>query len=190
MEITPTMENLTQEMLKKEIGDTIIGYVRERKYAMTNNAKGDLGAMKMIFLLDENIMYIEYEKSDTIRMSRIDKIPGELLKMEENNDDVKNVLGDKCSSIRLEYKDSRYGLETRSTHYFNPKYRLNKEAYQNHKYGYWNLFVDKSGSISVRNEDNLYPIYKSVMEAFSIEEKEVSDELFKISEGKVIKSMD
>ena len=76
-------------------------------------------------------------------------------------------------------------------YYYNPKYKLNKQAYSNHKSGFWNLFVNESGSISVRNEVVHKPLYTSIMEAFQIIEKKIPEDLFEIDiENKFVKEVE
>ena len=55
----------------QELGNKMIGYVKEDKYVMIDSTRGKLGATKTIVLLDVGIAYQESEKSDTIYKSRI-----------------------------------------------------------------------------------------------------------------------
>jgi len=181
-------DNLAKELLVKELGSTLIGKVKEDKYLMYQNSSGDLGTTKIIYLLKENTGYVEYEKSDTIWQFNIDEEPGELLEVTKNTNDKKLILGDSCGSVTIRYIPKQSYVEQIScTYYFNPKYKLNPKFYQNHKDSYWNLFVNESKSISVRNEVMNYPHYKSIYQAQKIIVKNIKETEFNLPKNKIIK---
>ncbi|NQZ45414.1 MAG: hypothetical protein HRT65_13980 [Flavobacteriaceae bacterium] len=161
---------------------------------MAMNNKGSIGWTKQIILLDENVLYFECEKLDTIYKYPLDKEASKLIRIHKNEGDNLIILGDECPSLTLDYEmtdPNSIFSSNQGKYYYNPKYKLNKEAYANHRVGFWNLFVNESGSISVRNEVVQKPLFKSVMEAFQIIEKKIPDELFEIdTKNKVIKESD
>ena len=158
------------------------------------NNKGSIEWTKQIILLDENVLYFECEKLDTIYKYPLDKEASKLIRIHKNEGDNLIILGDECPSLTLDYEmtdPNSIFSSNQGKYYYNPKYKLNKEAYANHRVGFWNLFVNESGSISVRNEVVQKPLFKSVMEAFQIIEKKIPDELFEIdTKNKVIKESD
>ena len=178
------LQNVPKELLIQEFGDTLIGYVQENRYIMKSNTSGDSGEQTLLMLMDENSIYFVQEKSDTIYRYPIDKGTEELLDVHKIKDETKVILGDVCPAVVLNTKnndsESPFTVSL-GRYYYNPKYKLNKEAYRNHKSGHWNAFVNESGAISVRNEVRHEPIYKSVMEAFKIIPKKIPDELFDIN---------
>ena len=178
------LETIPQELLIQEFGDTLVGYVQERRYIMKSNTKGAIGSQTMIMLMDENLVYLIQEKSDTIFKYPMDKVQEKLLEVHKIKDETITVLGDPCPALILNTKnmnqESPFTVSL-GKYYYNPKYKLNKDAYKNHKSGHWDSFVNESGAISVRNEVRHEPLYKSVMEAFLILPKEIPDELFDIN---------
>ncbi|WP_430427346.1 hypothetical protein [Maribacter litoralis] len=180
----PLIENVPEELLVQEFGDTLIGYVQEKRYLMKSNTSGATGDQTLIMMMDENLIYYVQEKSDTIFRYPINKVEEELLDIHKIQDETKIVLGDVCPAVILNTKnndsESPFTVSL-GKYYYNPKYKLNKKAYENHKSGHWNLFVNESGAISVRNEVRHEPIYKSIMEAFLILPKEIPDVLFDIN---------
>lgn len=180
----PLLENISEELLVREFGDTLIGYVQENRYIMESNTSGASGGQTLLMLMDENLIYFIQEKSDTIFAYPIDKSEDELLDIHKIKNETKTILGDVCPALILNTKSKNPQSPftvTLGRYYYNPKYKLNKKAYQNHNSGHWNSFVNESGAISVRNEVRREPIYKSVMEAFLILPKEIPNELFDIT---------
>jgi len=180
---------IPQEYLENEIGDSFIGKVKENKYLMIQNTNGIHGNYKAIMLLDEGIGYEIYEKSDMIYRFSLLENPDELIEVALNEDDSKVILEDTCKSVTIKYKPSGTSdvIEyVEAKYYFNSNYKLSKEKYKNHNYSFWNKFVDKSGSISVRNEILTYPLYETVYQAVEIIEKEIAEEEFEIDVNKII----
>lgn len=177
------VESVPNELLIKEFGDSLVGYVQENRYIMKSNTRGASGEQTFLMLMDQNLVYFVQEKSDTIYRYPINQVKEELLEVHKIKDETKIILGDACPAIVLNTKNvdpKNPFTVTLGKYYYNPKYKLNKEAYKNHKSGHWNAFVNESGAISVRNEVRHEPIYKSVMEAYLILPKEIPDELFNI----------
>ncbi len=178
------LQNVPNELLIQEFGDTLIGYVQEDRYIMKTNNSGASGEQTLLMLMDENLIYFIQEKSDTIYRYPIDVEKEELLDVHTIKDETKVILGDVCPALVLNTKnndpESPFTVSL-GRYYYNPKYKLSKKAYKNHKSGHWNAFVNESGAISVRNEVRYEPIYKSVMEAFKILPKKIPDELFNVS---------
>lgn len=185
------IKNLPKEALAKEMGDTLVGYIQENKYAMTFNTKGELGANKTIVLLAEGYSYMDFAKSDTIYKSKLDKEPGSLLKFRHNPEDKKSILGDLCESITINYEATPGSFyKTRNAkYYFNTKYTLNPNMYKNHKENFWHLFVGESKSITVRNEVEYLSLFKSTQQAYKIVKKKIPDDFFKIDKTKFIKEL-
>ena len=74
-----------------------------------------------------------------------------------------------------------------NTLYFSPKYRLNKEKYKDYGNGFWNDYVKETGAISIRNETEYTPFFKSISKAVSIMEKEIPNSLFEPNSNKPLK---
>ena len=101
----------------------------------------------------------------------------------------KIILNESCQSISLSYKSQdpeSYFTETYGTYYFNPKYKLNSKLYKNYTDGFWNLYVEESEAISLRNEIELRPLLRAVQEANSIRKEELSNTLFEPNKEKII----
>ncbi len=82
-------KNIPISLLEREMGTTFSAYVKEDKYIMTYNSKGDLGWSKTIIRLDEGYGYIEYEKSDTIYKYSLNDNKNKLIKVSRNSMDQK-----------------------------------------------------------------------------------------------------
>lgn len=176
---------VTNEMLNEHYGNWMIGFVQENRYLMYAPLDSK-DTTKIFYFLETSDGYVEKTNSDTIEHFRIDEAPGTLRKIELVNS-TKLILGDKCKAVKIEYTPKEGYIEKVSgVYYFNPKYKLNSKYYINHKESFWNLFVEKSGSISVRNEITYFPFFKSVYEATNIIEQEIDDELFKLNPNKYI----
>ncbi len=176
--------------LEVQMGDSFDAFIKEDKYIMVYNAKGELGAMKTIVRLDEGFSYLIYEQSDTIYKSRLDSRKNKLLALRRVNNEKKEVLGELCEYVILDYETNEpntFFKIVRGKHFFNPKYALNAEKYRNYTSGFWNLYVNESQAISIRNEHEYEGLYKSVSFATVIEEKKIPDELFLMDNDKIIK---
>ena len=193
IEYEPIANNISEKSLVEEMGDSLIAYIQEHRYLMIFNTKSDLGVNKIFVSLEEGYAYIDYEQSDTIYKYKINKKSGALLKYEHTPNDKKKILDNICESITINYQpsdtDNSYEVR-RAKYYFDPRYKLNAKAYANHNENFWNLFVNKSNSISVRNEVEYYPIYRSVQQAVKVIEKILPDQIFLIDTNKYIKEIE
>ncbi|GEM_PF-1047401 len=181
----PLDSRLTSQLLTEYYGNRTIGLVQEKRYLMyvPLNSKDTL---KIYYFLETCDGYIDRPNSDTIDHFNIDETPGILTKY-ELVDAEKLILGDKCKAVSIEYKPKEdYIDKVSGIYYFNPKYKLNKKYYVNHGESFWNLFVAKSGSISVRNEITYYPLYKAIYQASKIIEQKIDNNLFKLNPKKYI----
>ncbi|WP_396632584.1 hypothetical protein [Maribacter sp. R86514] len=184
-------ESLPTSMLEREFGTSFTAYVKEDRYAMIYHGKGQQGWMKIIVRLDEGYSYTEFEKLDTITKSKFGTKKNDLIKFERNQNDKKIILGEKCESITLQYKpkDSlSFFTEMRGKYFFNPKYKLNAKRYSEYTDGFWNLFVKESNAISIRNETEYFPLFKSIEEVTSIEEKNIDKAVFEPNPNKTLKT--
>ncbi|AXT59168.1 hypothetical protein D1816_01990 [Aquimarina sp. AD10] len=185
----PINPNIPKNYLSTELGDTFTAFVKEDRYAMIYHGKGELGWMKIIVRLDQGYSYTEYEKKDTITKTKFGLEKEKLLEFNHNLDDQKKVLGELCESITINYQPlgSEAFFETfRGKYYFNPKYKLNPKLYESYTDGFWHLFVKESNSISIRNETEFFPLFKTIQEAISINEKEIPLKMFEPNSSKVI----
>ncbi len=181
--------NISKDYLYTELGNSFTAYVQEDRYAMIYHGKGQLGWMKIIVRLDQGYSYTEYEKKDTISKTKFGLEKNKLLEFNRNSDNKKEVLGELCESITIEYKpsDPKSFFQTyKGKYYFNPKYKLNSDLYKNYTDGFWNLFVKESKSISIRNETEFYPLFKANQEAVSIDKKKIPTKIFEPNNQKVI----
>ncbi|WP_299215746.1 hypothetical protein [uncultured Aquimarina sp.] len=184
----PINKSIPVEYLEKEMGTSFSAYVQEDRYAMIYHAEGTQGWMKIIVALKEGYSYTEYEKSDTIIKTKFGTEKEELVEFKRNTD-KKEVLNELCESVTINYKPlepDAYVEMIKGTYYFNPKYKLNAKFYKNYTDGFWNLFVNEAKSISIRNETEFYPLFKTIQEVTLIEEKKIPDEVFELNASKVI----
>ncbi|MGX1929611.1 hypothetical protein [Flagellimonas sp. 2504JD4-2] len=183
-------QNISTEYLEKEIGKSFTAHVKEDRYSMIYNADGTNGWMKIIVRLDKGYYYTEFEKQDTITKTKFAPEKRELFLFERNHAEKKEVLDELCESVTIVHhpgEEIPFAQEIRGTHYFSPKYRLNKEKYKDYGNGFWNRYVNESGAISIRNETEYVPFFKSISEAVSIEEKQIPDSLFEPNRDKPLK---
>ncbi|WP_394751261.1 hypothetical protein [Spongiimicrobium salis] len=183
--------NLPISVLEREFGKSFTAYVKEDRYAMIYHGEGQNGWMKTIVRLDQGYSYTEFEKLDTIVKTKFGSEKNNLMKFDRNANNKKEILEETCESVTLEYKPmdpNSFFSEMRGTYYFNPKYKLNAALYSEYTDGFWNLFVKESQSISIRNETEFYPLFKSIQEAISIEEKSMDDSIFEPNPNKVLKT--
>jgi len=183
--------NIPDGFLETQMGDSFDAFVKEDKYIMIYNGKGEFGGWKNIIRLDEGFSYLIYDKSDTIYKSPLDKENGTLLTLKKITDEKKEVLGELCDYIILDYKVSdpnTFFSISRGKHYFNPKYALNVDKYKNYNSGFWNQYVGLANAISLRNEHEYEGLFKSISYATSIEPQRIPDEMFLMDKSKIIKT--
>jgi hypothetical protein len=189
IEYQPLNPNIPKEYLETELGKSFTAYVKEDRYAMIYHATGQKGWMKIIVRLDQGYSYTEFEKSDTIVKTKFGIEKAELTAFKRNTDVKKVILDELCESVTIEYKptdpDSFYQT-FKGKYYFDPRHKLNVNLYKNYTDGFWNLFVEESESISIRNETEFSPLFKVVEEATSIEKKETPFAMFEPNELKII----
>lgn len=183
-------DKLSKNILIQEMGDSIVAYIKSDKFILMHNTKGKLGNKRTIFLLKEGYGYIDFEKSDTIMKFGLSKKSGELIKFSRNYKDKRHILNELCESITIEFKTIKNDLvqEHRGKYYFSSKkQRLDPKFYKNYKNNYWNLFVQESESISLRNEIEYFPAFKFVQQAYAIVKREIPDSIFQINKNKHVK---
>lgn len=183
-------QNIPDGFLETQMGDSFDAFVKEDKYLMIYNTKGELGTIKTLIRLDEGYSYLIAEKSDTIYKSPLDNEKDKLLKLVKITDNKKEILGEMCDFVVLEYETNNpdnFFKISRGKHYYNPKYKLNPEKYKNHISGFWNQYVDAAQAISIRNEHEYEGLFKSVSYATEIEQQSIPDDMFMIDNTKIIK---
>lgn len=182
---------LSEQILIKEMGDSLSVYIKEDKFAMIHNTKGKLGAKRTVFLLNEGFGYVDFEKSDTILKINLNEESGKLLRFDKSRDDKRVVLGNLCESLTIEFesidKKDLFRKHTGKYYYTSEKYRLNPKFYINYKSNFWNLYVQESGAISLRNEIEYFPLFRFVQEAYASVKRKLPDSIFEINEKKYIK---
>ncbi|GHC59018.1 hypothetical protein [Ulvibacter litoralis] len=182
-------ENISAKYLEYAIGDSFTAYIQEDRYIMIYNSKTEQGWSKSTIRLDEGYSYTEYEKSDTIYRSKLNSSSDILIEIKKHPNQKKMILGEMCPSITLKYESTDPNTPfkiTDGTHYYSPKYKLNSEKYKNFTSGFWNLFVNESESVSIRNEHIYTGFFKSISEATKIQEKKISDDLFTLNSDKIL----
>jgi len=185
----PMNQKIPIAYLEKEMGSSFTAYVQEDRYLMKYHAEGENGWMKIIVDLKEGYTYTESEKQDTISKTKFGINTDKLINFARNIEDKKQLLGEECESISISYEpsDPRAFYQTfNGKYYFNPKYKLNAKLYENYSDGFWNLYVKEAQSISVRNETEFYPLFRSIQEAVSIEEKVIPDDMFDLDPTKYV----
>jgi len=193
IEYMVTYETLSPDIyvsyLEKEIGTSFTAYIQEDRFAMIYHATGEQGWMKAIIRLDENYTYIEYEKSDVIVKTKFGSQDYKFIALRRNLKDQKEVLGELCESVSIEYNDQNsdpFYKNFKGTYYFNPKYKLNTKLYKNYTEGLWNLITEETGTISLRNESEYGNLFKSVEQATAIEQKSIPNAMFEPNAAKKV----
>ncbi len=182
-------DNIDTAMLAKELGDSCTAYIKPDKYALIYNAKGSSGWMKVIVNLNEGFSYTEYQNNDTITKEDISVVKEKLLIFERDLEPKKDILGEECSSITMSYEplnSEEFYTSITGTYHYNPKYSLDTELYKNNKSGFWNLYVNEAKAISLRNEIEFSPYFKSIQEAVSIVQQPIDESHFIVNTDKTI----
>lgn len=189
IEYTVINDAIPVDYLETEMGTSFTAYIQEDRYAMIYHGTGEMGWSKNIVLLKEGYSYTEFENSDTIYKSKFGLGNEKLIEFKRNKDDKIEILGEVCESVTIDFEPNdpkSFYTKRKGKFYFNPRYRLNPELYENYTDGFWNLFVNESKSISIRNEIEYYPIYKVIQEANTIKQQKVSNDVFTLSKDKYI----
>lgn len=178
--------NIADKVIQDIIGGEMIGIVSENKYKVINiNQEGDT-LVGYYDLLDQKVYY-DYENRDTIWWYSLNEAPGELISIQRNEKPQKEIMGKERESVTIRYLSKEaYIDEFEGTYYFHPDYHLNRAAYSSHKENFWNLFVNETGAISIRNEVIARPLYTALYEAYEIKERDVSESEFEMDKNKVI----
>ena len=167
-------------------GDHMVGVVAEDFYKVTSTRSGKDSVIVYYHLLDDKVYYDD-RKKDTIFWSPLSKEPGRLISLTRNKMPKKEVLGEERESVTIEYEVNGRAIKNfEGTFYFHPDYRLKKSSYKGHKMDFWNLFVNETGSISIRNEVYARPLYHSIYEAYKIERRTVLQEEFDMDPNKPV----
>ncbi len=167
-------------------GNSMTGIVKEKRYKTITESLG-MGISTTYYDLEDKKVYMESSESDTIWWYPLDEEPGELVSVQRNKEEKKFLFDGLRESVTIEYIPNNPNIERIvGTYYFLPDHKLNKELYANHKYGFWNLFINESGSISIRNEMYIYPLAKSISQVTDIEEREVPDSELEFDKTKVL----
>ena len=167
-------------------GDTFVGIVKEDKYKTVSTSEAE-GTTTTIYDLRAKKIFIENSESDTVKWYPLDEEAGELISIERNKAEKKVLFDAERESITIEYIPKETFIEKIvSTHYFMPEHKLNKELYADHKVNFWHLFINESGSISIRNEGYIYPFFKRTDQVTKIEERDVSYSELEYDKTKVL----
>jgi len=184
---------ISKNNLIKQMGDSVVAYLKEDKFVLLHNSKGKLGKRKTIFLLNEGFNYVDYEKSDTIMRFNLNKISGKLLNFNRNLHENKPILNELCESITIEFESTNkedFFQKHKGKYYFSANnYKLNPKYYRNYESNFWNLFVKESTSISLRNEVEYYPLFKSIQQVYGTIKRKIPDSVFQLNKNKYIKIM-
>ncbi|MEQ9266927.1 MAG: hypothetical protein RLN81_16995 [Balneolaceae bacterium] len=167
-------------------GNSLVGVVKEYKYKTITISESE-GTTITYYDLREKKVYIESSMSDTVKWYPLDEEPGELISIQRNKAEKKYLFDELRESVTLEYiPDDPYVERIVSTHYFMPEHKLNKKVYAEHKLNFWHLFINESGSISIRNEAFVYPFLKRVDQVTNIDERVVDDSELEFDKSKVL----
>lgn len=167
-------------------GNSMVGIVQEKRYKTITKSLG-LGVITTYYDLETKRVYMESSESDTVKWYPLDEEPGELISVQRNKEEQKYLFGELRESVTIEYLPKETFIDRIvGTYYFHPDHKLNKELYANHKYGFWNQFINESGSISIRNESYAYPLFKSIAQVTNIEEREVLDSELEFDKTKIL----
>ena len=167
-------------------GNSLVGVVKEDKYKTVTESETQ-GTITTFYDLRAKKIYIEISKSDTVKWYPLDQVDGKLISIQKNREEKKFLLGSLRESVTLEYiPDDPYLERIVSTHYFMPEHKLNKELYENHKTSFWHLFINESGSISIRNESTVYPFLKRIDQVIEIKERKVSYDELEYDKSKIL----
>ena len=179
-------KRIPDEVFQNFIGESMIGIVKEDYYkTISINKQGD--SILMYFDLTGLKIYYDDRSLDTIYWYPLDANPGELIDVVRNEKPKKKILGEERESITIKYiSDDPYIDEYEGTYYFHPDYQLNRTLYKNHKESFWNLFVNETGAISIRNEIKAAPLYSVIYEAYEIVERDILMNEFELDSNKVI----
>ncbi|MEM9824305.1 MAG: hypothetical protein AAF985_24685, partial [Bacteroidota bacterium] len=125
---------------------------------------------------------------DTIYQYSLEESSGELLEFRRDKTPRKVILGDSCESVFIRYFPRlEPGItEVQVRYYFHPKYRADPRFYKKHKISFWNLFIEETGAISLRNEVINYPRYKVLYKAEEIIEQPIEEKAFEINPNKTV----
>ncbi len=173
--------------LSRQLGDELVFYIAEDKYAMVRNTGGHFGTTITTYLLDEGIGFIEYEKSDTLYKFDITRTSEKLIDVSSIITDQATILNRKCHSIEISYSPQNGMVEeVRTKFYFDPNIKLNQKKYKKHKEGFMDVYAEKTGAISLKNEILNKGFFSSVQEAVTITPQKMEDRQFLPDSEKII----
>lgn len=161
--------------------DTIRVHIKQDRYKKVYNS---INQKSVIYLPDLNKIYSLEELSKFVSIIDASKVASINLNFPEPNllnvDSIKFVKGIPCNTLKLSWENlgDEWYFYNKETAVIDP------ELYENHNHEYLNQVLRATGSYPlemVKSMDNVISIRMSLI---SVEEGEVSDDLFKIPELK------
>ena len=138
-----TYVDKTGEMSKKDakkfMGDQQTWTISGGRYTSLMNGMMPIA----VYWPGNDTLYMHIGGMESLWWINAKENPDQLVKweIEENAEKIKGVM---CNKMVIQAEK-----ETQ-TIYYNPKIKLNAELYQNHNYGFWNLYTEKAGGLAYR----------------------------------------
>ena len=177
------MKDQIFEKLKKngDYYDTLKVFVKHNQYKKTDNS---VNPISVIYAPEQNTVYILEEGFDNAILIDASKVTTLNLNLPEPSlhyvDSIKHISNIPCDILKLSWEG--FGDEW---YFFNRDIAaIDPKLYENHNYNYLNTILNSTGSYPLEIVKSLDGMISTTMSLVSIEERELSDELFKILELK------
>ena len=156
------------DMMSSFMGNELTYYLKGNQYKTVTNG---LFKITQVYTGGDTLYNI-IQGTDMLFWIDVTKNPYELIEYNFKKN-AKKINGKKCNLITI--KTSKDYTE----YYYDSDLKLSYENFKNHKYGFWNLYLEKTGSIANKtiNEDSEIYLELTIKE---IIEEELSNALFEI----------
>ena len=171
------------EKLKKDgdYYDTLKVFIKNSQYKKIDNSANP---KSVIYAPEQNTVYVLEAGFDHAVVIDASKVTTLNLNLPEPSlhyvDSIKHITNVACDILKLSWDD--FGEEW---YFFNKDVAtIDPKLFENHNYNYLNTILNSTGSYPLEIVKSLDGMMSTTMSLVSIEEKELSDELFKIPELK------
>jgi len=130
---------MTEEMMKMMFGSEQVYTQKGSKYK--NEFSGQM-AMKQYYLGGDS-MFMQMLGVEGLMWNDVRENTDELISV-DITENAAEVMGINCDLLTIKSNEGT------AQYYFSKDYPMNSESYKNHKYDFWNLYVEKAKAIPLK----------------------------------------
>jgi|GEM_PF-1111213 len=173
---------MTAEELTAMYGDTYTLYIKDGYYKQIFNSTHPQGIREVIYDASTNKVYMKIGDVPALFWYEGTSNDFDLVDLSMSESQTK-VLENACNQIKFNFVDKRTSSNSpvTSTYYFSRKFMLNANAFQNHKYGFWDVYSQKAQAPYLKYERVTKGLNKITRVAVDIQEQILKTDDFMIN---------